>query len=65
MIVITDVCFLFEKISFGLEWKLPVVYSRLGRTTAAIFIFQCAVVDVESSMALELAQPRFFLRVHH
>lgn len=34
--------------------------TQAGRTTAAIFIFQCAVVGVVSSMALELEQPRFF-----
>lgn len=67
MIVITDVCFLFEKSNFGWNWSdsaSGLLKTETGRKSAAILIFQCVIVDVVSSMVLELAQTRLFLSVN-
>lgn len=64
MIVITDVCFLFAKSYFGWNWSgraSGLLKTGTGRKrSAAIFIFQCVIVDVVSSMVLELAQTGLF-----
>lgn len=52
MIVITDVCFLFEKSNFGWNWSdsaSGLLKTETGRKSAAILIFQCVIVDVVSS----------------
>lgn len=66
LVVITDVCFLFEKSPFG--WNRGDSASGLlktvtGRKSAAILIFQCVIVDVVSSMVQELAQTTLFVEV--
>lgn len=60
MLLLMTVSCLKDLILVEVEMTQLAVYTRHWRKSAAILIFQCVIVDVVSSMVLELALARIF-----